>query len=150
LLSVFPWLVFTVTAIFAAGKDAIAKLRRPRPSVSSDEKEEDWLPVFLLLWMAIPIIFFSISRSKLPGYILPAIPAAALLTANYLHSRQDAINRVRLLLHSLLCGGLVAAALFAPWRMLKIPPPVRVVAGMAIAAAAIGLTVLLLVRRGGV
>jgi len=164
LLSVFPWVVFTVSAIGEAAQSAWARLK-PRSHVqrpsevslsepssldTSNAMTEDWLSIFLLLWTALPVIFFSISRSKLPGYILPAIPAAALLTANYLHSRQDAINRVRLLLHSLLCGGLVAAALFAPWRMLKIPPPVRVVAGMAIAAAAIGLTVLLLVRRGGV
>src|SRR2546430_13364865 len=36
----------------------------------SDEDEAagadpDWLPVFLLLWIAIPVVFFSISRSKL-------------------------------------------------------------------------------------
>lgn len=150
LLSVFPWVVFTVSAIGDAVKGALARLRAQGSSGPSDESGEDWLPVFLLLWMALPVIFFSISRSKLPGYILPAIPAAALLTANYLHSRQDAINRLRLLLHSLLCGGLVAAALLAPWRMLKQPPPLRVVVGMAIAAVAIALAVLLLVRRSGV
>jgi len=31
--------------------------------------------------------FFSISQSKLPGYILPAIPAGALLLADYLRRR---------------------------------------------------------------
>jgi 4-amino-4-deoxy-L-arabinose transferase-like glycosyltransferase len=150
LLSVFPWVVFTVSAIGESVKGVLARLRAQTSSGPSDEMREDWLPLFLLLWMALPVIFFSISRSKLPGYILPAIPAAALLTANYLHSRQDAINRLRLLLHSLLCGGLVAAALYAPWRMLKQPPPLRVVAGMAIAAVAIAVAVLLLVRRNGV
>jgi 4-amino-4-deoxy-L-arabinose transferase-like glycosyltransferase len=150
LLSVFPWVVFTVCAIVEAVKRAIARLGPQRSSESSNDMTEDWLPIFLLLWMAIPIIFFSISRSKLPGYILPAIPAAALLTANYLHSRPDAINRLRLLLHALLCGGLVAASLYAPWRMLKQAPPMRVVVGMAVAATAIALAVLLIVRRGGV
>ncbi|HEV2962842.1 MAG TPA: glycosyltransferase family 39 protein [Candidatus Angelobacter sp.] len=149
LLSVFPWVVFTVTAIVAAGKSAMAKLRGQRPSEPSNETGEDWLPVFLLLWMAIPIIFFSISRSKLPGYILPAIPAAALLTANYLHSRPEAINRLRLILHSLLCGVLVGASLYAPWRMLKQSPPSRVVVGMAIATTATALAVFLIVHRGG-
>jgi 4-amino-4-deoxy-L-arabinose transferase-like glycosyltransferase len=148
LLSVLPWVVFTISGIFASGKQAIAKLRS-EPSNSSSEVTEDWLPVFLLLWMAIPVIFFSISRSKLPGYILPAIPAAALLTVNFLYSRPDAINRLRLVLHSLVCGVLVGATLYAPWRMLKQPPPSRVFIGMAVATTATGLAVLLIVRLGG-
>jgi 4-amino-4-deoxy-L-arabinose transferase-like glycosyltransferase len=35
---------------------------------------------FALAWLVLPLIFFSLSSSKLPGYILPALPAAALLT----------------------------------------------------------------------
>ena len=35
--------------------------------------------LFLVCWAAIPFLFFSLSRSKLPGYILPIIPALALL-----------------------------------------------------------------------
>ena len=34
---------------------------------------------FLICWAAFCLIFFSISRSKLPGYVLPAIPAITLL-----------------------------------------------------------------------
>ncbi len=149
LLSVFPWVVFTVSAIIDAVKRAIVRLRVLRSSENSNDVTEDWLPLFLLLWMAIPVIFFSISRSKLPGYILPAIPAAALLTANYLHSKPEAINRLRLLLHALLCGALVGIALYAPWRMLKQTPTSRGVLGMAMATAAIALAVLLIVQRGG-
>jgi len=37
------------------------------------------LRLFLWLWILIPIIFFSFSASKLPGYILPVFPALALL-----------------------------------------------------------------------
>lgn len=36
---------------------------------------------YLALWAAWPLIFFSISVNKLPGYILPAFPAIALLAA---------------------------------------------------------------------
>ncbi len=35
--------------------------------------------LFLLGWSLFVVFFFSISKSKLPGYILPAIPAIALL-----------------------------------------------------------------------
>jgi len=37
------------------------------------------LMVFSLAWLLFPIIFFSFSGSKLPGYILPVLPAALML-----------------------------------------------------------------------
>ena len=37
--------------------------------------------LFAFLWMLFPVVFFSFSGSKLPGYILPAVPGAALLLA---------------------------------------------------------------------
>jgi 4-amino-4-deoxy-L-arabinose transferase-like glycosyltransferase len=37
------------------------------------------LTSLLLSWSAFCVLFFSISRSKLPGYILPAVPAIGLL-----------------------------------------------------------------------
>lgn len=46
------------------------------------------LRVFALAWLLIPIVFFSFSGSKLPGYILPSLPAAAFLVTDYLiHSK---------------------------------------------------------------
>jgi 4-amino-4-deoxy-L-arabinose transferase-like glycosyltransferase len=36
---------------------------------------------FLLCWSAFTILFFTVSKSKLPGYILPSIPAITLLSA---------------------------------------------------------------------
>ena len=57
--------------------------------VWSERKEafsspEDSWALFLLIWMMVPVLFFSASQSKLPGYILPAVPAGALLVAEYL------------------------------------------------------------------
>ena len=40
--------------------------------------------VFALAWLLLPLIFFSFSGSKLPGYVLPSLPAAALLVADRL------------------------------------------------------------------
>jgi 4-amino-4-deoxy-L-arabinose transferase-like glycosyltransferase len=42
--------------------------------------------LFLASFPLVTLVFFSISRSKLPGYILPAIPPLALLTTNSLCS----------------------------------------------------------------
>ena len=46
--------------------------------------------VFSLAWLLAPIVFFSFSGSKLPGYILPALPGAALLVADVLRQRRPA------------------------------------------------------------
>lgn len=43
--------------------------------------------VFSFAWLLLPIVFFSFSASKLPGYILPTLPAIALLVADRLAIR---------------------------------------------------------------
>ena len=37
--------------------------------------------VFLLLWVSVPLVFFSLSQSKRPQYVLPLVSAIALLVA---------------------------------------------------------------------
>lgn len=49
----------------------------------SDDAESKFRS-FALAWLLVPIVFFSISVSKLPAYILPALPAAALLAGDRL------------------------------------------------------------------
>jgi len=147
ILATVPWVVFTIPALFETtrafwrnfGKDAEDLAATP---------ERDWLSLFLALWTLIPIVFFSFSRSKLPGYILPAIPAATMLTAAYLH-RTHKIDRLKMMLHSLVCGGLVAGALLAPWIMMKQPMPENSRTFTIIFAGVMATFVLLLVRRGG-
>lgn len=43
--------------------------------------------LFLVCWALFTIVFFSVSKSKLPGYILPAIPPAMLIVARTLTRR---------------------------------------------------------------
>jgi len=38
--------------------------------------------VYCFIWLLVPLFFFSLSRSKLPQYILPLMPAVALLLAS--------------------------------------------------------------------
>lgn len=69
-----PWTVFLVGGIAGAlgtnarAEDAASKLR-----------------VLALAWLVAPLLFFSASGSKLPGYVLPALPGAALLAGDGLH-----------------------------------------------------------------
>src|SRR5262245_18646223 len=48
---------------------------------------------FLVIWAAVVIVFFSVSRSKLPGYILPAVPALLLLFARHYAEMSDKLRR---------------------------------------------------------
>jgi 4-amino-4-deoxy-L-arabinose transferase-like glycosyltransferase len=155
LLCTLPWTIFTVPALVDAAREAWKKLRsneagsaatEATPSTSSVVADD--LPIFLFLWIVIPVIFFSISRSKLPGYILPAIPPAALLTAAYLHRRQT-IPRLQLALHSLLCGAIMAGALLTPWILMRAAVPGNTRAIVAVTTGVIAILVLVVVRRGG-
>jgi len=63
-----PWTVFLGAGFFSSRR------WRWRGSTSLDR-----LRVFTFCWVAIPVVFFSISESKLTAYILPVLPAVALL-----------------------------------------------------------------------
>ncbi|HEX3586607.1 MAG TPA: glycosyltransferase family 39 protein, partial [Candidatus Angelobacter sp.] len=145
LLAALPWTFFALPALVEAGRNAFRR-ESPEPSATN---ADDGLPSFLFLWIVVPIIFFSISRAKLPGYILPAIPAAALLTADYIH-RLKAIPRLLIALHALLCAMLLVGALMAPFAMVKQAPPQSLQIGMTVTGAVIAVMVLLMVRREGI
>src|SRR5215813_1215236 len=142
-LSTLPWTVFTLPALAQTIRSGIRRV-----GGTSETDQEDWLALFLLLWIAIPIVFFSISRSKLPGYILPVVPAAALLTTINLH-RTQAISRIQLMLHSLLCGVVVGAGLMVPWLLLKEPVPDVTKNWIAATVGVVAALVLIIVRRQG-
>jgi 4-amino-4-deoxy-L-arabinose transferase-like glycosyltransferase len=77
LLLALPWSPFVIAAL--------AKIRR---WVWRGADSLSVVRVFALAWLTMPIVFFSFSSSKLPGYILPSLPAAAFLIADYLiHSK---------------------------------------------------------------
>ena len=126
LLAMMPW---TLALILAVGERVRLVWAEGKQAFSSPETS--W-PLFLLIWMLVPILFFSASQSKLPGYILPAVPAGALLIAEYLASRgrgqffnaerAEVSQRSRddrklsplfAATHGILCGVLIFAALSA-------------------------------------
>ena len=45
--------------------------------------------IFALAWLLLPVVFFSFSGSKLPGYVLPALPGVALLVSDRLTFAQN-------------------------------------------------------------
>ena len=72
LLGLAPW----TAAIVATVREAATRLTRRAWTGSPS--------IFLATWVLFPVAFFSFSQSKLPGYVLPAVPAAALLLAHAL------------------------------------------------------------------
>src|SRR6185437_6264864 len=74
LLALLPWTVL----LWPAASKGLDLLR----AKSGNPKAWRCSPgLFFACWAVFPIIFFSFSQSKLPSYILPAIPAIALLCA---------------------------------------------------------------------
>ena len=57
--------------------------------------------LFLTLWVCLPVLFFSLSASKLPHYILPTFPALAMITARAVVDTLDRAPVKRLWLVSL-------------------------------------------------
>jgi len=49
------------------------------PALGGVEPRRSRADLFLLVWLLLPLLFFSVAGSKLPGYILPCLPPLALL-----------------------------------------------------------------------
>jgi 4-amino-4-deoxy-L-arabinose transferase-like glycosyltransferase len=111
LLSLMPWTIWLIVVL----AERLRLLWSDREGALAT-RDSSW-HLFLLIWMLVPVLFFSASQSKLPGYILPSIPPGSLLVAEYLRSRQRESSKVPLWLvglHALVCGVLVFVALAAP------------------------------------
>ena len=107
LLGWIPWSVFVAAA-------CVWVARRFR------NRHADNLSAFLLIWISVTVVFFSISQSKLPGYILPAIPPGIILLAQYVRARFGAKPQPALVgLHAALAGALVFSALMIPYQVLQ-------------------------------
>ncbi len=75
LLLLLPWSLFLPAAIAPLDFWRLSSWRR----AAADQALE--LPLFLLLWLVLMVAFFSAAATKLPGYILPVVPAGSLLVA---------------------------------------------------------------------
>jgi 4-amino-4-deoxy-L-arabinose transferase-like glycosyltransferase len=129
-LALAPWTTFAIAGFVRAVRERTDDVR-----------------LVLVIWAALPVVFFSFSGSKLPGYILPALPAWALLAAFYLESLPRGVVRIRLaMVHSLVIGALFGGALLSSYAVLKMRPGpsawtigiIGAVAVFAVALLAIG------------
>jgi 4-amino-4-deoxy-L-arabinose transferase-like glycosyltransferase len=84
LIALIPWAILSAQAIFETVRVWWQERSHPAPS-------DDDLTRFLVIWLVTPVIFFSFSQSKLPGYVLPAVPAGILLVAEYTRTHIEAV-----------------------------------------------------------
>jgi 4-amino-4-deoxy-L-arabinose transferase-like glycosyltransferase len=99
LLAMLPWTVLLIPAAQEGLRLWREKTWRDSPGF------------FFACWAIFPILFFSASQSKLPGYILPAIPALALLCS---------VGALRPFQKSRAASVLIAAGLGVFWLALAI------------------------------
>jgi 4-amino-4-deoxy-L-arabinose transferase-like glycosyltransferase len=111
LLALIPWIVFVIAAFVESTRVSWAE-RRIKPSEPDFDLQ---FRIFSSCWLVVPVLFFSISQSKLPGYILPAIPAGAMLLASYLRShleQDEPVSKWLAVAHSLVaCAPIIPAVL---------------------------------------
>jgi 4-amino-4-deoxy-L-arabinose transferase-like glycosyltransferase len=110
-------------------------------------RRRDALGLFLLLWIAVPLIFFSISQSKRPQYILPVMPAVALAAGwAWTNLRFRAAAIVAAVLGVILIGAAATPRLVGRMRP-EIAPAARQTAFILGGALAVGGVVAAFARR---
>ncbi len=150
-LAVAPWTVFMIAALVRP----VRAWRAQRSLRAADHGLNVEFSVFTCCWLTVPLLFFSLSQSKLPGYILPAIPAGTLLLADYLRQhleqKSEPVAKVLVVLHALLAvmplvPALLIAYLITQHRLPGGQPMLVALAVAFVLCAAIALT---LARKTG-
>jgi 4-amino-4-deoxy-L-arabinose transferase-like glycosyltransferase len=115
LVGLIPWTVFMAVSLAETIRVWWVERRKMLES-------EDALNAFLVIWLAVPIAFFSVSQSKLPGYIVPALPAGTLLLAEYVRRRVSDDERPSIFLvipHSMVAAVPIVPAIMIQYIMLQ-------------------------------
>ncbi len=102
-----PWLPFAIAGI----AKWVTSLRKRE---SNEKVPNSPTPLLLLsfAWVAVPLVFFSLSGSKLPGYILPAVPGLIVFTAVWIDQASRVWKMVGIAMAAFLLVGMIALALF--------------------------------------
>ena len=112
LLGFFPWSALLPVPLYGTLKDWYL-IRRAR--AHPDHTGTSELDLFAALWLVGVLVFFTASATRLPHYIGPLFPAAALLTASYWSRclREPTTKGIRGSLHLMMGVGYFLAIGFA-------------------------------------
>jgi len=155
LIGLMPWTVIAMQALVDAVQASLAEWKaslNPRRYLAHT-RTGDAFPEFLVLWAVFPIVFFTFSKSKLPGYILPSIAPVTILTGDYLNRvRKVGLPKWLLWSHGAACALLVFVLVLSPQHMVyeTLVPSASWLAIAGAAAVATLVLVVLLIRWGGI
>ncbi|MFH1070603.1 MAG: glycosyltransferase family 39 protein [Candidatus Glassbacteria bacterium] len=111
LAGIYPWSFFVLQALMAPLAESVRRLRN-----KSEFPDRNLFPLF---WALGVLLFFSLSRAKLPTYITPAFPALAVLTGVYLTElKEKAFGRPPRSLTVPALAGMISAAALAGFLIL--------------------------------
>lgn len=153
-LALMPWTIIALRALWDAIQIALAEWRARRKPVHylGHTRAGDAFPEFLVLWAIFPVLFFSFSGSKLPGYILPSIPPITILTGDYINRMRVNGNKSWMVAaHGITTAVLTFVLLLCPQYMVyqRVIPFPGTLAWAASIAIVTGVSIYLLVRRYG-
>jgi len=155
ILGMMPWTALSIRALVDGAATSFAewKVRFKPQRYVGHVRAGDAFPEFLVLWALFPIIFFSFSDSKLPGYILPSIPPLAILTGDYLfRNRRQGISNWLLYTHAVLTGFLTFVLILCPQYMVyqRLIPAKGILTLAIVLGIAAALLVIVATRRFGI
>jgi 4-amino-4-deoxy-L-arabinose transferase-like glycosyltransferase len=150
-LGLVPWTMFVIPAVVPP----VRVWWRRRELLSAGQPDlETQFSVFACCWLIVPVVFFSFSQSKLPGYILPAIPAGGLLLVDYLRqhfarSEAQPVAKILIVLHALLAAAPIVPALLIAYLVTqhRLPGGQPMLVALAIAFVLCAGIVLTLARK---
>jgi 4-amino-4-deoxy-L-arabinose transferase-like glycosyltransferase len=155
-LAVLPWTVFAGAAFVELVRGWWEQSKSVRKTGELKHDLERHFIIFGICWLTLPIIFFSFSQSKLAGYILPAIPAAALLLAEYLKRHlepRDAMPTAKwlIVLHALFAAAPIVPALLIAYLIMqhRIPGGQPLAVALSIAFLLCAGIIFTLLRKNG-
>ncbi len=155
ILGLMPWTAIALRALVDGIDVSIAewKVRHKPQRYLGHTRAGDGFPEFLVLWAVFPIIFFSFSGSKLPGYILPSIAPITILTGDYIYRvRRTGIPNWLLISHAAVSGILTFVLVLCPQYMMyeKIVPAAKDLAWAVLWGVLAALGIYYVVKRFGI
>jgi len=155
IVGLMPWTVVAIRAVVEAMTNSIAewKVRLNPKRYLGHSRAGDAFPEFLVLWALFPIIFFTFSKSKLPGYILPSIPPVTILTGDYLNRiRRTGLPKWLLWSHAAACSLVAFVIGLSPQHMTyeTLVPSVGWLVSAGAAAILVFFAVVKTIRVGGI
>lgn len=100
----FPWCIFLIPALASHVKNCW------------ENRQKYATELFLLIWLVFIFIFFSIPKSKTIGYILPTMPALALLLGSFLsqfwEKNRSFLLNISVIFYLIVCAAILGACCF--------------------------------------